>query len=69
MPNYHGVFNVGLDAVALDNVIKSVVREHSWSPNEIGKLNLDDYDYTGLIYWYNDVKKSNEEIKNSYNKK
>lgn len=40
---------------ALDAVIKSVVRFYHWSPNEIENLYLDDTDFFGLIYWYDDL--------------
>jgi hypothetical protein len=36
-------------------MIKTVVREHHWCPDQIGKLKLDDEDYLGLEFWYNDV--------------
>jgi hypothetical protein len=44
-------------------MIKTVVREHHWQPNEIGKLKLDNEDYLGLEYWYNDVMKVISEMK------
>jgi hypothetical protein len=36
-------------------MIITVIREHHWLPTEIGKLKLDDEDYLGLEFWYNDV--------------
>jgi hypothetical protein len=36
-------------------MIVTVVREHHWLPEEIAKLKLDDEDYKGLGFWYNDV--------------
>jgi hypothetical protein len=36
-------------------MIKSVVRTHHWSPGEIGKMFLDEIDYNGIEYWYNDI--------------
>lgn len=49
-------------------MVKSVVREHKWTPQVINSLYLDDTDYFGLEWWYNDVCKVNEEMK-SKNKK
>lgn len=48
---------------SLNNMVKSVVREHKWKPHEIDDLFFDDIDYHGLIYWYNDIKKVNNELK------
>lgn len=36
-------------------MIKSVVREHKWLPKDLGSLFIDEQDYRGLIYWYDDV--------------
>lgn len=45
-------------------MVQSVVREHHWAPSEVGALYFDAQDYQGLEYWYNDVKKVSDEIKN-----
>lgn len=37
-------------------MIKEVVREHHWLPNEIGSLFIDSQDYLGLVYWSQDVR-------------
>lgn len=37
-------------------MVKSVVREHKWLPTQIGSLFIDDADYNGLEFWYNDCK-------------
>jgi hypothetical protein len=44
-------------------MIVTVVRQYSWTPTEIGRLYLDDEDYLGLEFWYNDVIKINSEMK------
>lgn len=44
-------------------MIKSIVREHHWPPDIIGGLFVDNLDYHGLIYWYEDVKELSEELK------
>jgi hypothetical protein len=44
-------------------MILTVVRSTKWTPETIGKLNLDDIDYTGLIYWYDDICKEIEDMK------
>ena len=36
-------------------MIISVVREFHWLPDKIGNLFLDDQDYNGLEFWYNDI--------------
>lgn len=51
----------------MQNIIKTVVREHHWEPSIIGRLFLDDQDEEGLLYWYEDVvyciKKIKQEVK------
>lgn len=44
-------------------MVKTVVREHHWTPEIINGLYLDDIDRFGLEYWYNDVKECVNEIK------
>jgi len=44
-------------------MVKSVVREHHWAPDQIGALYFDAADYQGLVYWYNDVVEVSNEIK------
>lgn len=41
---------------SLDAVIKSIVNEFHWTPNQIDDLYLDDYDYHGLGYWFEVIK-------------
>ena len=36
-------------------MIKTVVRAHHWGPEKIESLYLDDADFFGLEYWYNDT--------------
>jgi hypothetical protein len=36
-------------------MVKSVVRTYHWPPDVIGGLFIDNEDYRGLLYWYNDV--------------
>lgn len=47
----------------LNNRIKSVIREHHFSPPEIDAFFLDGVDYWGLDWWYADVKECVDEIK------
>ena len=42
-----------------DNLI---VREHHFLPTEIDAFFLDDIDYHGLEYWYNDILEVNKEL-------
>lgn len=44
-------------------MIKTVVREYHWPPDHIGGLFIDDMDYKGLEFWYNDVIEVIEKIK------
>lgn len=44
-------------------MIKTVVREHHWTPDKIKSLYLDDIDFLGLKWWYDDVIETIEEIK------
>lgn len=39
------------------------MRSYKWSPDIIDNLFVDDYDYKGLIYLYNDIKDQVEDIK------
>lgn len=50
-------------------MIKTVVREHHWTPAIIESLYLDDTDFLGLEYWYNDVCETIEKIKSTKPKK
>ena len=44
-------------------MVKTVVREHHWSPNDIDGLYLDNVDYSGLEFWYNDIVETHKEVK------
>jgi len=43
-------------------MIKSVVRLYKFRPKDIDKLYLDDIDYHGIIYWFDDAKEYVKEI-------
>lgn len=43
-------------------MIRMVVREYKWTPETIGNLYLDDMDFLGLEYWYNDIVSMNKRI-------
>ncbi len=45
-------------------MIKTVVREHNWPPNDIGGFFIDRQDYLGLEFWYEDVKEVIAYMKN-----
>lgn len=45
-------------------MIKSVVREYHWAATQIDALFIDDIDYHGLIYWYNDVNELHKQTTN-----
>lgn len=44
-------------------MIKSVVREFHWTFLVIEQMYLDDEDYKGLEFWYNDVVEMTENFK------
>ena len=44
-------------------MVKTVVRAHHWDPEIIENLYLDDTDFLGLLYWYNDVLDEYKEVK------
>lgn len=50
-------------------MIRSVVREYKWSPADVGDLFLDEVDYTGLVFWYKDVKTVHAELKEANRKR
>ena len=56
-----GFFYVSPESIS--NMVKTVVREHHWSPDIINGLYLDDIDRFGLEYWYNDIIECVKEIK------
>lgn len=39
-----------------------MVREFKWPPNVIGGLFIDDEDYRGIMFWYNDLAEVIEEV-------
>jgi hypothetical protein len=47
-----------------DAIIKTVVRENKWAPDIIGALFVDEIDFHGLEYWYNDSVEMDKELKN-----
>ena len=49
----------------LDVAIKSVVRHAQFSPDEIAKLYVDEINFHGLIYWYNDAKHAAQQVKDA----
>lgn len=44
-------------------MIKSVVREFHWTFLVIEQMYLDDEDYKGLEFWYNDIVAMSAELK------
>tara|TARA_R110000824_G_C15199340_1_gene675540 strand:+ start:519 stop:707 length:189 start_codon:yes stop_codon:yes gene_type:complete len=47
----------------VDIAVKTVVNEYHWPPNQIDNLFLDDYDYHGLKYWYDNAKEMHDKMK------
>ena len=46
-------------------MIKSVARQYHWPPDKIESLYVDDTDFFGLEYWYNDALEIEKEIRNN----
>lgn len=47
-------------------MLLSVARVFKWaSPKELSLLYVDDYDYQGLGFWYNDALEQERELKNN----
>ena len=44
-----------MDMNSFYNVIRTVGSEKNWSPRQLGKLYVDEADYEGLIFWYNEI--------------
>lgn len=50
-------------------MIITVVRYYKWSPPIVENLYLDDLDYNGLVFWYNDAQTQDEKAKKLLNNK
>jgi hypothetical protein len=44
-------------------MIMSIVDYHHWSPKIIEKMYCDDYDFKGLVFWYDELIRINKQIK------
>lgn len=44
-------------------MIKSIVDTHHWTPKTIDKMYCDDFDYKGLVYWYDELVRIDKEYK------
>jgi len=42
----------------------TVVREFKWTPSIISNLYVDNIDFEGLFFWYEDIEKVIKEMKN-----
>jgi hypothetical protein len=50
-------------------MLVSVIRSYKWRPDYVlDHLFVDKHDIFGLVFWYEDVKKQTDEIKNSTTK-
>lgn len=45
----------------------SLVDYHHWTPKTISKMYVDDYDFKGLVYWYNELVRINKQMKQKSN--
>lgn len=44
-----------LDLDSMNNCLKTVGFEMKWKPKVLKKLYVDDSDYNGLFFWYNEI--------------
>jgi len=44
-------------------MVRTVVREHHWTPEQINNLYLDDVDHEGLEFWDQDVREVYKSLK------
>jgi hypothetical protein len=44
-------------------MVKSIARTYHWKPQDIMNLYFDKIDMYGLIYWYEDAKEMDSQIK------
>ncbi len=44
-----------LDIESINTCIKQVGFEMKWTPEILNKLYLDDFDSSGLFFWYNEI--------------
>jgi len=58
-----GFLDGWLAAANIDDMIKSVVNEHHWSPSIIDQMYLDSLDYHGIGYWYDNAKEMHDKMK------
>nr|WP_299067180.1 hypothetical protein [uncultured Allomuricauda sp.] len=50
-------------------MIITVVRYYKWPPPIVENLYLDDFDYNGLEFWFNDAKDQDKKTKELLNNK
>ena len=44
-------------------MVRTIVRNYHWPPNVFGGLFIDAIDHNGIVYWYNDIKDADAELK------
>lgn len=49
-----------VDNDSLDNMIKTIVSEYHFSPSEISKMYVDNLDFQGIQFWYDECVRLNE---------
>lgn len=70
MSEYRGFFyqielsekEVHLSGETIDNIIRSIIREHHFRPCEIDAFFLDAKDYHGIAWWYEDLEIVNKKL-------
>lgn len=56
------VFDV-IDSTSLNNMIKTIAAEYHWAPTIIGAFFIDEIDYNGIFFWYNEIQETNLKLK------
>jgi hypothetical protein len=60
---YCCIFFAQIKFEEINVAIRTLARTYKWTPFEIGKLYIDDIDFEGLFYWFEDAKQYIDEIK------
>lgn len=51
-----------MDGYSLSNIIRSIVREHHWTPDTIDRFYFDYIDHHGLLFWFEDLQEMDKQI-------
>jgi hypothetical protein len=51
-----------MDSEGLLNIKRTITREHHWPPHYYGGLYVDDQDEFGIMFWYDDIVETVNEL-------